>query len=79
VALKNSLAAFAQPAPLLLQALLNGPVIAQLVPTKPLRVPLASLLLLWRPHMALRKRKRATSEQDDSGENDRAHERTSLE
>jgi hypothetical protein len=61
VALKNSLAAFAQPAPLLLQALLDGPVIAQLVATKALRVPRARLLLLRRAEMALGNRKRGSS------------------
>jgi hypothetical protein len=60
VALKDSLAAFAQPAPLLLQALLNGLVIAQLLAAKALRVPRARLLLLRRAEMALGNRKRGS-------------------
>jgi len=51
---KYILAAFTQPRPILLQALLNREVIAQLRPAKPLRISSASLLLLWRAHVALR-------------------------
>jgi hypothetical protein len=36
------------------QTLLNREVIAQLGPTKPLRISSAGLLLLWRAHVALR-------------------------
>jgi hypothetical protein len=42
---------------MLLQALLNGTVIAQLLAAKTLRVPCARLLLLRRAKMALGKRK----------------------
>jgi hypothetical protein len=52
VALKNSLAAFAQTVPVLLEALLNGAVIAQLLATKTLRIPRTGLLLLRRAEMA---------------------------
>jgi hypothetical protein len=78
MALENSSATVAQPARMLLQALLNGPVIAQLLAAKALRVPRARLLLLRRAEMALGKRKRGSSQQDYSGENDETHERTSL-
>jgi hypothetical protein len=60
VALENSLAAFAQSGPVLLQALLNGPVIAQLLTTKALRIPRARLLFLRRAEMTLGQGNRAS-------------------
>jgi hypothetical protein len=78
VALKNSLAAFAQSVPVLLQALLNGAVIAQLLATKTLRIPRTGLLLLRRAEMALGHGKRASGQQEGRGEKDWAHERTSV-
>jgi len=47
------LAALAQSGPVLHQALLNRPVIAQLLPAKALRISSAGLLLLWRAHVPL--------------------------
>jgi hypothetical protein len=78
VALKNSLAAFAQTVPVLLEALLNGAVIAQLLATKTLRIPRTGLLLLRRAEMALGHGKRASGKQEGRGEKDWAHERTSV-
>src|SRR3954451_16042015 len=78
VALENSCAAFAQSASMLLQALLNGPVVAQLLATKALRIPRARLLLLRRAEMALGQGNRASGYQEEGGENDRTHEWTSL-
>ena len=51
---KYFLAALAQPRPILLQALLNGSIIAQLGSAKALRISSAGLLLLWHAHVALR-------------------------
>jgi len=56
VAGKYFLATLAQLGPVLLQALLNRAVIAQLLPAKSLRIPSAGLLLLWRAHVTLCKR-----------------------
>jgi hypothetical protein len=53
VAGKYLLAAFAQSDPVLHQALLNSPVIAQLMSAKALRISPAGLLLLWRAHVPL--------------------------
>jgi hypothetical protein len=50
VAGKYFLAALAQPGPVLLQALLNRSIIAQLLSAKALRISSAGLLLLWRAH-----------------------------
>jgi len=62
---KYFLAAFTQPLPVLLQALLNREVIAQLGPTKPLRISTAGLLLLRRAHVSLREGQRSLSYEDD--------------
>jgi len=51
---KYFLAALTQPRPVLLQALLNRSIIAQLGSAKPLRISCAGLLLLWGAHAALR-------------------------
>jgi hypothetical protein len=56
VAGKYFLAALAQPGPVLLQALLNRSIIAQLLSAKALRISFAGLLLLWRAHVTLCKR-----------------------
>jgi len=56
VAGKYFLAALAQPGPVLLQALLNRSIIAQLLSAKALRITSAGLLLLWRAHVTLCKR-----------------------
>jgi len=53
VAGKHLLAVLAQPGPVLLQALLNRSIIAQLLSAKALRISSAGLLLLWRAHMTL--------------------------
>jgi hypothetical protein len=52
VALKHFLTSLAELRPILLKALLHRPVIAQLLSAKTRGVPGASLLLLWRTHMA---------------------------
>jgi hypothetical protein len=62
---------------MLLQTLLNGPVIAQLLAAKALRVPRARLLLLRRAEMALGNRKRGSSYQEHGDENDETRERIS--
>jgi hypothetical protein len=54
VAGKYALAAFAQPGPVLLQALLHRKIIAQLLPAETLRIAAAGLLLFWGAHVALR-------------------------
>jgi hypothetical protein len=56
VARKYFLAALAQSGPVLLQALLNRSIIAQLLSAKALRIASAALLLLWRAHVTLCKR-----------------------
>jgi hypothetical protein len=56
VAGKYFLAALAQSGPVLLQALLNRSIIAQLLSAKALRIASAGLLLLWRAHVTLCKR-----------------------
>jgi hypothetical protein len=56
VAGKYVLAALAEPSPVLLQALLNPSIIAQLLSAKALRISSAGLLLLWRAHVTLCKR-----------------------
>jgi uncharacterized protein (DUF2345 family) len=56
VAGKYFLAALAQSGPVLLQALLNRSIIAQLLSAKALRISSAGLLLLWRAHVTLCKR-----------------------
>jgi len=53
VAGKYFLAALAQPGLVLLQALLNRSIIAQLLSAKALRISSAGLLLLWRAHVTL--------------------------
>jgi hypothetical protein len=53
VAGKYFLATLAQSGPVLLQALLNRSIIAQLLSAKSLRVSTAGLLLLWRAHVTL--------------------------
>jgi hypothetical protein len=56
VAGKYFLAAFAQPGPVLLQALLYGRIIVQLLSAKALRISPAGLLFFWGAHVALCKR-----------------------
>jgi hypothetical protein len=56
VAGKYFLAALAQLGPVLLKALLNRSIIAQLLSAKALRISSAGLLLLWRAHVTLCKR-----------------------
>jgi len=56
VAGKYFLAAIAQSGPVLLQALLNRSIIAQLLSAEALRISSAGLLLLWRAHAVLCKR-----------------------
>jgi hypothetical protein len=56
VAGKYFLAAIAQFSPVLLQALLNRSIIAQLLSAEALRISSAGLLLLWRAHAILRER-----------------------
>jgi hypothetical protein len=56
VASKYFLATLAQSGPVLLQALLNRSIIAQLLSAKSLRISSAGLLLSWRAHVTLRKR-----------------------
>jgi hypothetical protein len=56
VAFKYVLAALTQSGSVLLQALLDRSIIAQLLPAKALRIASAGLLLLRRAHMALCKR-----------------------
>ena len=51
---KYFLATLAQSGPVLLQALLNRSIIAQLLSAKSLRISTAGLLLLGRAHVALR-------------------------
>jgi len=53
---KYFLAALAQFGPVLLQALSNRSIIAQLRSAKALRISSAGLLLLWRAHVTLCKR-----------------------
>jgi hypothetical protein len=68
VAGKYLLAALAQPRPVLLQALLNRAIIAQLLSAKALRISSAGLLLLWRAHVTLCKGRRNLSQQNDENE-----------
>jgi hypothetical protein len=56
VAGKYFLTVLAQSGPVLLQALLNRSIIAQLLSAKALRISSAGLLLLWRAHVTLCKR-----------------------
>jgi hypothetical protein len=56
VAGKYFLAALAQSGPILLQALLDRSIIAQLLSAEALRIASAGLLFLWRAHVTLRKR-----------------------
>jgi hypothetical protein len=56
VAGKYFLAALPQSGPVLLQALLDRSIIAQLLSAKALRIASAGLLLLWRAHVTLCKR-----------------------
>jgi hypothetical protein len=65
VAGKHLLAALAQPGPVLLQALLNPAIIAQLLSAKALRIASAGLLLLWRAHVTLCQRWRSLGQQND--------------
>jgi hypothetical protein len=53
VAGKYLLAALAESGPVLLQALLNRSIIAQLLSAKALRISPAGLLLLWRARVTL--------------------------
>jgi len=50
---KYFLAALTEPCPVLLQALLNSSIVAQLLSAKTLRISTAGLLLLGRAHVAL--------------------------
>jgi hypothetical protein len=65
VAGKHLLAALAQLGPVLLQALLNRSIIAQLLSAKALRISSTGLLLLRRAHVPLCKRWRSLSQQND--------------
>ena len=65
VASKYFLAALTQLGPVLLQALLDRSIIAQLLSAKALRISSAGLLLLWRAHVTLRKRHRKFSQRND--------------
>jgi len=65
VAGKYLLAALAQPSPVLLQALLNRVIIAQLLSAKALSISSAGLLLLWRAHVTLCKSERSFGHQND--------------
>ncbi|MBR1266492.1 hypothetical protein JQ629_03120 [Bradyrhizobium sp. AUGA SZCCT0222] len=67
---KDLLAARAQLGPVLLQALLNRSIIAQLRPAKALRIPCAGLLFLWRTLLTLRKRQRSLRQQNDQNQDD---------
>jgi len=58
---KYFLAALAELGSILLQALLNRSIIAQLRSAKALRISCAGLLLLWRAHLTLCKRERSLS------------------
>jgi len=62
---KYVLAALAQPCPVLLQALLNRSIVAQLLAAKSLCISSAGLLLLWRAHVALCKRWGSLGQQND--------------
>jgi len=55
VARENPLAASAEPGPVLLQTLLNGKIIVQLMAAKALRVSAAGSLFFRRAHVTLRK------------------------
>jgi hypothetical protein len=58
---KYFLATLAKSGPVLLQALLNRSIIAQLLSAEALRISSAGLLLLWRAHVALRIGQRSLS------------------
>ena len=70
---KYFLTVLAQFGPVLLQALLNRSIIAQLLSAKALRISSAGLLLLWRSLVILCKRQRSLGQQNDEGEDNRAH------
>jgi hypothetical protein len=70
---KDSLAALAQPGPVLLETLLNCHVVAQLVTTKPLCIPFARRLLLRRSHVALAQRGSYFHQNDDGGKDELSH------
>ena len=70
---KYFLAALAQSGPVLLQALLNRSIIAQLLSAKALRISSAGLLLLWRAHVTLGKRLRSFSQQKYQNQDHEAH------
>jgi hypothetical protein len=55
VACEYLLAASAEPRPVLLQTLLNGKIIVQLLPTKTLGISAAGSLFFGRAHVPLRK------------------------
>jgi hypothetical protein len=65
VARKYLLAALTQLSPVLLQTLLDGTIVAQLLAAKALRIAAASLLLFGRAHVTLRKTQRGLRQQND--------------
>ena len=73
---KDSLAALAQPGPVLLETLLNCHVVAQLVTTKPLCVPFARRLLLRRSHVALAQGGSHSRQNDGRGKDELSHQGT---
>jgi hypothetical protein len=73
VAGEDSSAALAQTGPILLEALLNCHVVAQLLTTKPLCIPFARRLLLRRSHVALAQRGSYSHQNDDGGKDEMSH------
>jgi hypothetical protein len=68
---KYFLAALAQLRPVLLQALLNCPIVAQLLSAKALCIAAASLLLLRRAHVTLCERQRSPGQENNyKGQNE---------
>lgn len=76
VAGEDSLAAIAQPGPVLLETLLNCHIVAQLVTTKPLCIPFARRLLLRRSHVALAQGRSHSRQNDSRGKDELSHQGT---
>jgi len=74
VAGKYILAVLAQFGPVLLQALLNRSIIAQLLSAKPLRISSTGLLFLRRAHVPLCKPQGSLSQQNHESQDERAHD-----
>jgi hypothetical protein len=70
---KYFLAALAQSGPVLHQALLNCPIVAELLSAKSLGISSAGLLLLRGPHVTLGKRHRGFSQQKCYNKDNKAH------